>query len=165
MLSLLQSSLNPYGYCVVKDCPEVTAQPWQDIVETFEVDSEGYYQRVLTVVDNLQKAKEYKLAEINNNYQTDKSQPVEIGGVFYKGGMESAQAIKSLVDLVTYMGGEECLIQPVDSEPLLLSLEDSLTVAATIGYAYQTVYIKKERLCRDILACESVEQVLGDKME
>lgn len=96
---------------------------------------------------NTQEAYDFKKEEVENTASLLFSEQVEVDGILWRGGQNSAQSIINAVDLTELLGGTSIELRDAQRKPHTYTLEDAKNVAAKIG----TDYLKKWQAEEDAL--------------
>lgn len=91
-----------------------------------------------------QREYDNSLQAIKDTFAAEANAPVEVEGIAYNGGEDSARAINDAVSLAGVLGETSCYIAGLDNVARDMSFPDALNVAAQIGKAWRTAYFKMQ---------------------
>jgi hypothetical protein len=94
-----------------------------------------------------EQRKELKRADIKIRYAALAVQPVEIGGITFNGGADSAAAIGGSIQLDEAEGKTDTVIWDINNVNHAFTIEEGKQIAAVIGKAYRDImYLRNEEL-------------------
>jgi len=95
----------------------------------------------------LDKAKEDKRNQIRAEFEVVSNLPVNVNGVDYVGGFESAIKLDAAKRMVEQAGATEVVFFDISNDPHVLSPADATTVVLSVGADYQIKFgIKQARM-------------------
>lgn len=107
----------------------------------------------------LEDFKSAKRVEIRSAYAEAETAPVELDGVQWHGGLDSAIKLDSALRFSQNAGLESIVIYDVNNEGYELPLADALQVVTAVANTYQQTLSKKQRLMRMIYQADTVAMV------
>lgn len=98
-----------------------------------------------TDVEIFEEEQEGKRQAVRNEFLLASSNPVEINGIFYEGGMDSSLAIDGATRIAERLGAETVFITDSSNVAKEYTLEEAYDIAAYIGLAYSNAFMEKQR--------------------
>ena len=132
--------------------PEVSIQPSYDpLTQTLTIDryeTNGTQVDVIYVAiarnpDDIAADKQAVSDQIERAHDEISRHAVDVNGVNYRGGWESAVVINGSADMVVNMGGSSCSIVDATGTTHTLTIAETRNVATQISIAYQTGFMAK----------------------
>lgn len=121
--------------------PKPQVEPWEWVSSGAPTNTGGVWETTWTVNSpTLEQARDYKLKEIEADYESDKSIPINAYGADWKGGFESAQGVDSAARMAAKMGATTVTLYDVRGVTYTKTIAEAEEVALAIGTAFQTIY-------------------------
>ncbi|MFC1524351.1 hypothetical protein ACFL6N_06130 [Thermodesulfobacteriota bacterium] len=99
---------------------------------------------VPTTEELLTKAKQMKSSAIEHTFQRESTEPVEVSGIFWKGGIDSGQRLHSAVELARELDMTHVTFTDVDKKAHSLTIAQGMSVITAIGIKYQTDFLTRQ---------------------
>lgn len=112
-----------------------------------------------TDTELLANAKKDKENLIREEYESDCLSPVDVLGVTYNGGFESAIKLDAARRLVEAAGLPTVTFFDIDNNGHNLSLADALQVCIAVGASFQTKLARKQSAFNAIASALTIEEV------
>lgn len=150
----------------IADAVEITAEEYHALIEgqsrgkRITADSEG--RPILVGPKSLWTLEDYqnaKFSEIRSVYAAAVTAPVELDGVQWHGGLDSAIKLDNALRFSQNAGQDSIRFYDVNNEVYELPLADALQVVTAVAETYQQTLSKKQRLMRMIDKADTVAMV------
>jgi hypothetical protein len=132
--------------------PKVSIQPLYDpltqtlTIDRYEVNGsqvDVIYAAIARNPDDIAADKQAVIDQIERAHDEISRRVVDVNGVDYRGGWESAVVINGSADMVVNMGGNSCSIVDANGTTHTLSIAETRNVATQISIVYQTGFMAK----------------------
>lgn len=106
-----------------------------------EITEEEFTEATTPTSEELsEQEKQKQIQTIRAQFMLDSEAPVEVNGVLYNGGNDSARDIHGAVILAEALGETSVLIAGYDNVAREMTFEDALNVSAQVGKSWRTAY-------------------------
>lgn len=112
-----------------------------------------------TEAELLGKVKEAKRNKIRAEFEVASNLPVEVNGVSYVGGFESAIKLDAAKRMAEQAGSAEVVFFDINNDPHVLSLADATVVVLSVGADYQTKFATKQAKMVAVEMATTIQEV------
>ena len=132
--------------------PEVSIQPSYDpltqilTIDRYEINDnqvDVIYVAIARNPDDIAADKQAVIDQIERAHDEMSRGAVDVNGIDYQGGWESAVVINGSADMVVNMGGSSCSIVDAGGTTHTLTVAETRNVATQISIVYQTGFMAK----------------------
>ena len=128
------------------------------------------YSEAALKLEQAKLAQSEKKAEIEAKALAAFSQPIEVDGIMWRGGQNSAQSIGNAVSMTELLGGTAIELRDAQRKPHTYSIESARSVAAQIGANYLAKWQAEEDALQkleevDLSAHDALDQINAITLE
>jgi len=142
-IAMLRAKASEYG-------TELDEAIVQELANGFEAPTEA---------ELLANAKQAKQSQIRDEFEVASNLPVEVNGVSYVGGFESAIKLDAAKRMAEQAGVIEVVFFDINNDPNVLSLTDATAVVLSVGADYQTKFATKQARMVAVSNATTIEEV------